>query len=109
MRMSIATALLAASIMGSIEAQTQKTADQAAADYSSCLKRYAELLAIETHEPADVVARASLSACPAERKAFIDTNRRYKEDWNDGAVKTTGQTLFQRLLSEVVQIRARLQ
>jgi hypothetical protein len=105
MRISIAAVFLAASTIASA-AQPQRTVDKAAADYSSCIERFAKILALASDENADGVAQTALSACPAEREAYIEANRRYKTDWNDGTMKTTDNAFVERLLPKITEIRA---
>ncbi len=80
--------------------------DQAGADYFLCFERHAKILALGSDEPADIVAQASLSACPAERRAIFEVHRRYNDDWNEGTMKAMENVLVQRLLLEIVEIRA---
>ncbi|MFZ1962914.1 MAG: hypothetical protein WAU78_05510 [Roseiarcus sp.] len=80
--------------------------DQAGANYFLCLERHAKALALASDEAADIVAQASLSACPAERVAIFEVHRRYNDDWNEGAMKAMENVLVQRLLLEIVEIRA---
>jgi hypothetical protein len=61
--------------------------DQAGANYFLCLKRHAQVLALATNEAADLVAQASLSACPAERAALANVHRRYDDVLSEGAMK----------------------
>jgi hypothetical protein len=80
--------------------------DQANADYFSCLERNAKELALNSHETADIVAQASLAACPVERQNALDVNRRYHETFDDGAMEAADKLIVQHLLLEIVQIRA---
>ena len=80
--------------------------DQAGADYFVCLERHAKILALGSDGTADIVAQASLSACPAERRAIFEVRRRYNDDWNEGKMKAMENMLVQRLLLEIVEIRA---
>ena len=80
--------------------------DRTAANYYSCLSRHAKLLALATNEAADLVAQASLSACPAERAAVFDIRKRYGDDWTEGTMKAMESVLVQRLLLEIVAVRA---
>jgi hypothetical protein len=80
--------------------------DQAGANYFLCLKRHAQVLALATNEAADIVAQASLSACPAERAAVAEVHRRYDDVLSEGAMKVMDNGFAQQLLLEIVQIRA---
>lgn len=80
--------------------------DQAGANYFSCLERHAKVLALATDEAADIVAQASLSACPTERAAIFEVHRRYNDRWEEGTMKAMENVLVQRLLLEIVTARA---
>jgi hypothetical protein len=80
--------------------------DQAGANYFLCLERCAKVLAPGSNETADIVAQASLSACPAERAAVFDVHRRYNDVLDEGAMKAMENVFVQRLLLEIVEIRA---
>jgi hypothetical protein len=80
--------------------------DKTSADYFSCLERRAKILALSSGETADIVAQASLSACPVERTAIFEVHRRYNDDWTEGSMKAMEDVLVQRLLLEIVAIRA---
>ncbi len=80
--------------------------DQAGADYFLCLERHAKILALASDETADIVAQASLSSCPTERRAIFEVHRRYNDDWNEGTIKAMENVLVQHLLLEIVKIRA---
>jgi hypothetical protein len=80
--------------------------DQVTANYFSCLERRAKVLALATDEPADIVAQASLSACPAERADVFEVHRRYGDGWEEGTMKAMESALVQQLLLEIVKARA---
>src|ERR1700732_1681640 len=61
--------------------------DQVGANYFLCLERHAKALALAADEAADIVAQASLSACPAERAAVFEVHRRYDDALSEGAMK----------------------
>lgn len=80
--------------------------DQIGANYYLCLLRHAKVFALASDEAADIIAKASLSACPAERAAVFEVHKRYKENWTEGAMKAMERVLAQRLLLEIVALRA---
>ena len=80
--------------------------NQVGANYFLCLERHAKVLALASDEAADTVAQASLSACPTERAAVFEVNRRHNDDWNEGTMKAMESVLVQHLLLEIVEIRA---
>ena len=80
--------------------------DQVGANYFLCLERHAKVLALASGEAADIVAQASLSACPAERAAVFEGHRRYDDIFDEGAMKAMESLLVQRLLLEIVATRA---
>ena len=80
--------------------------DQVGANYFLCLRRHAQVFALATNESADIVAQASLSACPAERAAVVEVNRHYNDVLSEGAMKMMDNRFAQQLLLEIVQIRA---
>jgi hypothetical protein len=80
--------------------------DQVGANYFSCLERHAKVLALASDEAADIVAQASLSACPAERAAVVEIHRRYNDIVDEGTMKVMDNGLVQQLLLEIVEIRA---
>jgi len=79
---------------------------QVGANYFLCLEGHAKLLALASDEAADLVAQASLSACPAERAAIFEVQRRYGDDWDEEAMKAMDNELAKKLLLEIVEIRA---
>jgi len=81
--------------------------DQVGANYFLCLERHAKMLALATDEAADIVAQASISACPAERAAVVEVHRRYDDIVDEGAMKVMDSGLVQKLLLEIVEIRAK--
>ena len=80
--------------------------DQVRANYYSCLERHAKVLALATDEAADIVAQASLSACPAERTAVFEVHRRYDDILDEGAMKVMESVYVQHLLLAIVETRA---
>jgi hypothetical protein len=80
--------------------------DQAGANYFLCLVQHATVLALATDEAADIVTQASLSSCPAERNAVVETHRRYGDDLSEGAMTVMDRTLAQNVMLEVVKARA---
>lgn len=99
-----------------VEAQIEKDAprakaekaeeDRAGVGYFLCLERHAKMLALSSDEAADVVAQASLSACPAERLAVFEVHRSHNDVWNEGTMKAMENVFVQRLLLEIVATRA---
>jgi hypothetical protein len=81
--------------------------DQAGANYFLCLERHAKVLALASDfEAADIIAQASLSACPVERAAVFEIHRRHDGIFDEATMKATDSVLVQRLLLEIVEIRA---
>jgi hypothetical protein len=104
MRISIAAVFVAVSTIASAAEPPQQTLDQAAGDYFSCIERFAKILALASNETAEGIARTSLSACSAERKVFIETNRREKKDWNE---KSADNAFVERLIPKITEMRVR--
>jgi uncharacterized protein YaaW (UPF0174 family) len=101
MRILIAAVFVTASTIASAAESLQHTLDQAAADYFSCVERFAKILALDSDETAEVIAQKSLSACSGERKVLIESNRSH---WNE---KTADNAFVERLISKITEIRAR--
>jgi hypothetical protein len=80
--------------------------DQAGTNYFLCLVQHARVLALATDEAADIVTQASLSSCPAERNAVVETHRRYGDDLSEGAMTVMDRALAQNVMLEVVKVRA---
>jgi hypothetical protein len=80
--------------------------DQVGANYYLCLERHAKVLALATNEAADLIAQASLSACPAERNHVFEVRRRYSEDWNEPTMRAAEGVFVQHLLLAIIEIRA---
>jgi hypothetical protein len=104
MRISIAAVFVAVSTIASAAEAPQHTLDQAAADYFSCVERFAKTLALASNETAEGIARTSLSVCATERKVFIETNQRDKKDWNE---KTVDNAFVERLIPKITEMRVR--
>jgi hypothetical protein len=101
MRISIAAVFVAVSSIASAAASPPQGSDQAAADYFSCIERFAESLALASDETAEVIAQKSLSACSVERKMLIEANRSH---WNE---KTADNAFVERLIPKITEIQAR--
>jgi hypothetical protein len=101
MRISIAAVFVVVSTIASAAESPQHTLDQAAADYFSCVERFAKILALDSDETAEVIAQKSLSTCFAERKILIESNRRH---WNE---KTADKAFIERLIPKITEMRAR--
>jgi hypothetical protein len=80
--------------------------DQAGANYYLCLKRHAAALALNSAETAEVVARASLSACPTERSAVFNIYQRFHDDFSEGVMQKMEGIFLEHLLLEIVEQRA---
>jgi hypothetical protein len=80
--------------------------DQAGTNYFLCLVQHATVLALATDEAADIVTQASLSSCPAERNAVVETHHRYGDDLSEGAMTVMDRTLAHNVMLEVVKARA---
>jgi len=105
MRISIAAVFVAVSTIASAAEPPQQTLDDhVAADYFSCIERFAKILALASNETTEGIARTSLSACSAERKVFIETNRRDKKDWNE---KSADNAFVERLIPKITEMRVR--
>lgn len=81
--------------------------DQAGTNYFLCLVQHATVLGLATEEAADIVTQASLSSCPAERNAVVETHHRYGDELSEGAMTAMDRALAQNVMLEVVKARAR--
>lgn len=98
-----------AALIGKLESRAKaEKADQdrIGAAYYLCLLRRAKALSLASDEAADIIAQASLSACPTERSAVFEVQKRYNDNWTEQAMKAMESVLARRLLLEIVAARA---
>lgn len=81
----------------------------AARTYYLCLARHAQILALASNEPAEVIADAAFPSCSSERQAVLDTYRRHNNTFFDSETMDMVDSKFKRsLLLEIIKARAQL-
>jgi hypothetical protein len=81
--------------------KAEKDEEEAALDaYYKCLVRHAKILALNSNEPAETIARASLPSCFEGRQTALEVYRRHK------AYFSADKGFEQGLLLEIIRARA---
>jgi hypothetical protein len=78
----------------------------AGVDYYRCLVRHAHVLALNTNEPAEVIAKASFPSCSDERQALVDVYRRHDKSYMVESIDLADEKFQQGLLLEIIKARA---
>jgi hypothetical protein len=78
----------------------------AARTYYLCLAGHAQILALASNEPAEVIAEAAFPSCSSERQAVLDTYRRNNNTFFDSeAMDVVDGKFKQSLLLEIIKAR----
>ena len=81
--------------------------DETWSRYTSCLFNHAKIIALNSAEAAEVVAKAAIASCHLERQAIIDVHRKYNDDSSYGNVMDIAdQRISGSLVLEVIKSRA---
>ncbi len=80
--------------------------DGAFSHYVRCLIDHAKILALNSSESAEVVARASFPSCLREREAAFDAYRRHGHDFSPEAMEVAERKFYENLLLEIIKVRA---
>jgi hypothetical protein len=79
---------------------------QAGRTYYLCLVHHAQILALASNEPAEVIAEAAFPSCSSERQAVLDVYRYHNSFFDSKAMDMVDGKFKQSLLLEVIKARA---
>ena len=80
--------------------------DGAWSNYSKCLIDHAKVLALNSAEAAQVVARAAFPSCSQEQQTVFNVHRRHGHDFSLEAMEAFEQKFVELLLLEIIKVRA---
>jgi hypothetical protein len=84
-----------------------KDAENDAGDiYYRCLVSHAQILAINSNEPADIIAKASFPSCSGEREAVFAVYHKHGDTFDPEAMDVADKKFEQALLLEIIKVRA---
>ncbi len=88
-----------------LKAEKAEEAD-AGSRYFGCLVDHAKLLALNSSESAEVVARASFPSCLGEREAVFEVYRHHGHEFSPEAMEVADRKFYENLLLEIIKVRA---
>jgi hypothetical protein len=93
-----------------LDAPRIKAAKDAESDagsaYYRCLVNHAKILALNSNEPAETIAKASFPSCSVEREAIFNAYHQHGDMFAPEAMDVAEKRLEQGLLLEIIKARA---
>jgi hypothetical protein len=80
--------------------------NEASTTYFRCLVSHAQFLALNSNEPADIIAKASFPSCLQERERVFTTFRQHRDIFEPEAMEATEKQFERALLLEIIKARA---
>jgi hypothetical protein len=75
--------------------------------YGQCLHSHVDTLAVNSTEPAEVIARAAFASCQDERRSILEIHRQYHDTlFDDELLEAIDKRVADSLLLEVIKARA---
>jgi hypothetical protein len=73
--------------------------------YGECVFASARLIALNSSEPAEVVAKAAFASCREDREAIFSVHRRYHDSFSEEAMERVEHEITGNLLLEIIKAR----
>jgi hypothetical protein len=80
--------------------------DGAVHNYWECLVKHGRIMALNSSESAEIVARASFPSCAEARQAALDAYRGHTNKFSPEAMNATEGLFYNQLLLEIIKARA---